>query len=55
METNVTTTEMPLPDLAGINRAELWLACFRRLHDAGVPLAEARRLADQQLGFTTTT
>lgn len=48
-------TEMPLPDLAGINRAELWLATFRRIHDSGVPLAEARRLADERLGFGTTT
>ena len=55
METTVTTAEMPMPDLAGINRASLWLATLRRIHDSGVPLAEARRLADQQLGFGATT
>lgn len=47
--------EVQMPDLAQLNPIELWLATFRRIHDSGVPLAEARKLADEQLGFTTTT
>lgn len=47
--------EVQMPDLAQLNSIELWLVTFRRIHDSGVPLAEARKLADEQLGFTTTT
>jgi hypothetical protein len=36
-----------------VNRAELWLAPFRQLHDSGLPIAEARRQADARLGSGT--
>jgi hypothetical protein len=45
-------TTVPMPE---VNRAELWLALFRQLHDSGLPIAEARRQADAQLGFSTGT
>jgi hypothetical protein len=48
-----TTTGQPMPDLAEINRAELWLAYFRQLTDQGQPIAAARRLADERFGFRT--
>lgn len=46
-------TTQPLPDLAEINRAELWLAYIRQLTDQGQPIATARRLADERFGFGT--
>jgi len=46
-------TTAPMPDLP--TRPDLWLALFRLLHDSGIPLAEARRQADEQAGFTSTT
>jgi hypothetical protein len=46
----MTTTDAPIPDLAILNRAELWLAYFRHLQDGGLPIAEARRRADEQFG-----
>jgi hypothetical protein len=49
------TAEAPVPDLAQLNPLELWLASIRRLADQGVPLAQARQLADRQAGFGTTT
>ncbi len=53
-EPGMTTAAMqPMPDLAEINRAELWLAYFRRLTDQGQPIAAARRLADERFGFGT--
>jgi hypothetical protein len=48
----ITPTHL-LPDLAELNRAELWLAYFRRLTDRGQSIAAARRLADERFGFTT--
>jgi hypothetical protein len=51
MESELNTTETSLPDLAMINRAELWLAILRKLCDQGVPITTARRLADEQTGF----
>jgi hypothetical protein len=36
-----------------VNRAGLWLALFRQLHDSGLPVAEARRRAGARLGFST--
>jgi hypothetical protein len=41
-----------LPELPEVNRAALWLAYLRRLGDSGLPLAEAVRLADEQLRST---
>lgn len=49
------SADAAMPDLAGINRAALWLAYFRRLQDRGTPLTEARRLADERSGFTAGT
>lgn len=49
------TAQTPMPDLAQLNPAELWLASIRRLSDQDVPLAEARQLADRQAGFGTNT
>ena len=46
-------TTQPLPDLAEVNRAELWLAYFRQLTDRGQPIATARLLADERFGFGT--
>ena len=51
----MTTTDAPMPDLAVINRAALWLTYFRQVRAAGVPLAEARRLADERFGFAAGT
>jgi hypothetical protein len=36
-----------------VNRAELWLALFRQLHDSGLPIAGARRQVGARLGFST--
>jgi len=51
---DIIDTTQPLPDLAEINRAELWLAYFRRLTDQGQPIATARQLADERFGFGAT-
>jgi hypothetical protein len=48
-------TAVPMPDLAQLNRAELWLAFVRRLRASGASAAEAIRQADEQLGFGVTT
>ena len=45
------TATAPMPDLAQLNPAEVWLASIRRQQDAGVPLAEA----DEQADFRSTT
>ena len=42
------------PEFPHLNRAELWLAAFRRLQDSGRTLAEARRIADEQCGIART-
>lgn len=49
------TAQPPMPDLAQLNPVELWLASIRRLTDQGLPLTQARQLADRQAGFSTTT
>ena len=45
------STEATLPDLAEINPAALWLARFRAFCDAGLPMREARQLADEHSGL----
>ena len=36
--------DAPVPDLAAVNRAALWLAYFRRLQDEGIPSPRPARL-----------
>ena len=43
--------DAPVPDLAAVNRAALWLAYFRRLQDEGISLAAARQAADARFGL----
>lgn len=45
----MAAADVTVPDLAEVNKAALWLAYLRRLSDRGLPLAEAVRLADEQL------
>lgn len=51
----MTADTAPVPDLAEVNRAELWLGYIRRLTDQGQPITAARRLADERFGFAAGT
>jgi hypothetical protein len=44
------TADVPIPDLATLNPAELWLVYFRQLHDTGVAITAARQIADARFG-----
>jgi hypothetical protein len=46
----MTTAAAPMPDLAAINPAMLWLAYLRQLSDGGMAIAAARQLADERSG-----